>query len=118
MSISDRDTLLARRIHRLPTGYRTVILQLLNKCETLHREDFIAKHIQNANNLVNSSRIDEGYQKLPQVKTRYYFIDKQTRHKLTIEQVARLFNKSTKTIYFWVYRKYHLLLDNFEVIRE
>ncbi|MBP9742796.1 MAG: hypothetical protein KBD37_05510 [Burkholderiales bacterium] len=118
MNAPDRDTQLARRIYRLPLAYKTVILQLISKCEDLRTSECIERHLHNANSIINSCSSDAGYQKLPKVKTKYYFIEKQTNAKLTIEQMARKFNKSTKTIYYWVYTKYHKLLSNYEVVRE
>lgn len=118
MTAPDRDTQLARRIYRLPVAYKTVILQLISKCEDLRTRDCIERHLQNANSIVTACSVDSGYQKLPKVKTKYYFIEKQTNSKLTIEQMARKFDKSTKTIYYWIYTKYQLLFKNFEVVRE
>ncbi len=118
MNAPDRDTQLARRIYRLPTVYKTVILQLLSKCEDLRTKDCIDRHIQNATGIIGACNADDGYQKLPKVKTKYYFLEKQSDSRLTIEQMARKFNKSTKTIYYWVYTKYQFLLNNYEVIRE
>ncbi|MDQ5920255.1 MAG: hypothetical protein QG673_311 [Pseudomonadota bacterium] len=118
MNSPDRDTQLARRIYRLPVAYKAVILQLVSKCEDLRTKDYIERHLQNANSIISSCTVADGYQKLPKVKTKYYFIEKQTNNKLTLEQMARKFNKSTKTIYYWVYTKYHKLLADYEVVRE
>lgn len=118
MSAPDRDTQLARRIYRLPIAYKTAILQLLTKCEDLKTKDFIEHHIENANSLVTSCGINDGYQKLPKVKTKYYFIEKQSKTRFTLEQIARKFNKSTKTIYYWIYTKCQALLNTYEVVRE
>ncbi|MCE3267830.1 MAG: hypothetical protein K0R49_82 [Burkholderiales bacterium] len=118
MTAPDRDTQLARRIYRLPIAYKTVILQLINKCEDLRTKDCIERHLHNANSIVTSCSAHSGYQRLPKVKTKYYFIEKQSRSKLTIEQMARKFQKSTKTIYYWIYTKYQFLFNNYEVIRE
>lgn len=118
MNAPDRDTQLARRIYRLPTAYKTVILQLVSKCEDLRTKDCIERHLQNANSIIGSCTMDDGYQKLPKVKTKYYFIDKHDNNRLTIEQMARKFSKSTKTIYYWVYTKYQFLFNNYEVVRE
>ncbi|MFN8770889.1 MAG: hypothetical protein ACK5WP_08510 [Neisseriaceae bacterium] len=118
MSAPDRDTQLARRIYRLPTPYKSVILQLIAKCEDLSTEYCIKQHINNGLSMIASCTVDSGYQKLPKVKTKYYFIDKQSQSKLSIEQMAKKFNKSTKTIYYWIYSKYKELFNNYEVIRE
>ena len=114
----DREVLLARRIYRLPTTYKTVILQLLAKCEDLRTEECIRRHVQNAHNILGSHNSEDGYLKLPKVKTKYYFIDKKDNIKLTLDQMAKKFNKSTKTIYYWIYVKYHRLFNNYEVRRE
>ena len=47
MAAPDRDTQLARRIYRLPIAYKTVILQLISKCEDLRTKDSIERHLQN-----------------------------------------------------------------------
>ena len=114
----DRDVHLARRIYRLPTTYKTVILQLLAKCEDLRTEACIKRHMENAQNILSYSNENDGYLRLPKVKTKYYFIDKKDKIKLTIDQLAKKFDKSTKTIYYWIYNKYDRLFNNYEVIRE
>ena len=118
MIAPDRDVQLARRIYRLPTTYKTVILQLLSKCEDLRTEACIKRHMANALNILDSAIEDDKYLRLPKVKTKYYFIDKKDKIKLTLDQMARKFNKSTKTIYYWIYTKYHKLFNNYEVTRE
>ena len=117
MATPDRESLLVRRVYRLPTAYRSVILQLIARCENLRNEDSIRCHLQNARNIIASCNMDDGYQKLPIVKKKYYFTDKQTQSKLTIEQMARRFGKSIKTIYYWIYTK-SSCLNNYEVTRE
>jgi len=118
MNTPDREVILARRLYRLPMPYKSVILQLLAKCEDLKTKSHIDRHIINVDSILNSQVTSFGYMKLPAVKTTYYFIDKKTKTKLNLNQVAKIYDRSTKTIYHWVYIKYKRLFNNYEVIKE
>ncbi len=95
----------------------------------------LAQHIKNVDNIINTiearncnqninidsnliNKIASNYLRLPSVKKRYMFVNKNTGTKLTLKQLSEKVGKSNKTIYRWIYNNNARLYGKYDVVQE
>ncbi len=131
----DRNSQVGKRLNQLPRGYRSTMLQLLNKCEYIYSKEVLKQHAKNASNLIDTigvadcnrnsktesklkNQTTSNYLRLPSTKKKYMFINKKSGVKLTLKQLSEKVGKSNKTIYSWIYSKNAKLYKKYDVVRE
>jgi hypothetical protein len=112
------DAHIAKRICRLPIPYRSILLQVLDKAETISHEELLKRHAENASNLLYFG-LSDGYVPLPSCREKRYIKDTVSDKEYTLKEFSNEFNVSFNTVRTWAYRrKLGAKFSNFIVVKK